>query len=95
MTYDKETLKNIKLGSLKVGDAAYVDPALINAKIYNGCAYMDDKVIRFIKKNPIHYYNLILPAGRINISLNDNIIDTSIKCINYPPQDFTKYLSST
>jgi len=90
LPYPKETLKNNK----KVGDPEYIDPALVKAKIYNGCAYIDEGAIRFIKENPIHYYNVVLPPGRIDISLNHNVIDAPIKCINYPPADFTKYLSS-
>jgi hypothetical protein len=67
-------------------------PVLVS-KIYNGCAYMDENAIRFIKENPIYYYNKELPVeGTINISLEDNIIDTPLKCINYPPLDFTKYI---
>ena len=67
--------------------------AEVVSKTHDGCAYMDENAITFIRNNPIYYYNKRIPVVGEYSLLKDHVIDTPLKCINFPPNDFTKYIS--
>jgi hypothetical protein len=71
-----------------------IDITELRKKIYNGIAYLDSESIDFIRSNKKFYYKYEIVEGSISISQRDNIIGTNLKCINYPPKDFTKYIET-
>jgi hypothetical protein len=70
--------------------ALNAEKAAISKDIHKSNAYMDDAAFAFA--NTVHYYRLDIDGNPLDISLNSNIPETSLKAASFPTLDFTKYI---